>query len=125
MSIFTNRLRRFCQWLPLAVKSEGVISYLNVEEVLHRFLDFLHPGVAKFKDLSIFDRNKMIMLFELERPFKLGTIIPELMFGHQVAIKQQFYGIVKGSPAYTILVVLHPDVEGFNIEMPVGCIDLP
>jgi hypothetical protein len=65
----------------------------------------------------------MIMFLELVRTFELGTVITKLMLGDQVAVEQQFDRIIQGGTAHPVFVVLHPDVKGLDVEMPVGIID--
>ena len=100
------------------------MGHFHSEGFLYILFDLLYPRIGKFYHFPISDINKMVMLFELIGTLKLCTIISELVFGNKVAIEQQFNGIVQGCPADTVLIVLHADVKGFNVEMPFSRIDL-
>jgi hypothetical protein len=67
----------------------------------------------------------MVVLFEFKGTLILGAIVPKLVLGYQVAILQQFNGVIERSTAHPVLVILHLDVEGLYIEVAFGCINLP
>ena len=100
------------------------MGHFHSEGFLYILFDLLYPRIGKFYHFPISDINKMVMLFELIGTLKLCTIIAELGFGNQVAVKQQFNGIVQSCPADTVLIVLHAYVECLYVEMPFSRIDL-
>ncbi len=96
----------------------------DVERIFYKSPDLFDARIRKFHNLACFGIYKMIMLFKLVRSFELGTIIAELVLGHQTAIEQQFDRIVQSSTANPVLVILHANVKGLDIEMAIGIIDL-
>ena len=87
-------------------------------------LDLLQTGIAVLQHLARVKINKMIVLPELVGPLVLGTVVTELVLDHQVAVEQQHDGVVQGGAAYTVLVVFHLVVKRFDVEMPIGGVDL-
>lgn len=90
----------------------------NSQQFFNRCLDFLETGIAKLKYRPIFKVDKVVVLLEFEGTLKLRTVVPELMFGYQVTVLQQFNGIVQSGTAYPVLVIFHLEIKGFDIEMP-------
>lgn len=56
--------------------------------------DFIDPWIAEFDDLTRFNVNKMIMLAALICSLKLCNVLPELVLHNQIAVEQQFNGII-------------------------------
>lgn len=96
----------------------------NAEFFFNGFLYLFNPVVRKFKDFTCTQVNKVIVLLEPERFFKLCTIISKLVFGNKVTIKQEFNGIIKGGTANPVIVGFHFNIKGLYIKMPFGCINL-
>lgn len=57
------------------------------------------------------------MLLTLKRFLELRNVLAELMFNHKVAFKEEVYCVVQCCSAYLIVLVLHKNVKGFDIEM--------
>ena len=70
------------------------MGYIDIEQIFDLGFHLLDPGIIKFENLTGIFIDKMIMLFQQGRFFKLGIVCPELMFGNKTAVKQQFDGIV-------------------------------
>jgi hypothetical protein len=66
----------------------------------------------------------MVVLFEFKGTLILGAVVSKLVLGYQVAILQQFNGVIERSTAHPVLVVLHLNVEGLYVEVAFGCINL-
>jgi len=81
------------------------------------FFNLLNPCITKFKDLPVIDIYKMVMLFKSVGFFELGTVVSELMFCYEIAIKQKFDSIVKCGPAYPVFIILHSDIQCLDIKM--------
>ena len=97
---------------------------LNVKHFLDSLFDRLDPGVAEFYHLARIGKDNMVVIPVEIGFFVLRLILPELVFSHQAAFQQQFYGVVQGGPAYTVLLVLHFDVQGFYIKVIFIVVDL-
>ena len=63
------------------------------------------------------------MLPEQHGFFELCIVRSKLMLGYKSTVEQQFDGIVQCCPADPVLMIFHPDVQRFNIEMPFRCKD--
>ena len=59
----------------------------------------------------------MVMLTALVCSLKLGDILAELVFYHQVTVQQEVDGIIQGGATNPVILVLHEDVKRFDIEM--------
>lgn len=100
------------------------MAYLNTQSFFNSILDFLNTRITKLENITGCKIYKMIMLFEFVRLLKLSAIILELMLNNQIAIEQQFHGIVKSCPAHPVFVVFHLDIQGLDIKMTISKIDL-
>lgn len=49
---------------------------------------------------------------------------PKLVPAHQIASQQQLDGVVQGGPAHSIVLVLHGEVERFDVEMIIAAVNL-
>ena len=92
--------------------------------VRHRLFYLMNPGIAKFLNLATNRTHDVVMLLAEMRLLKLGNVLPKLMLYHQPAVQQQLHRVVQSSPADLIVVVLHADIEGLYIKMPVLGINL-
>ena len=66
----------------------------EVMQFARRIYNFMDPGIAEFDDFPGFNINKMIVLAALIGFFKLSNVLAELMFDDQIAIEEQFNGII-------------------------------
>ena len=57
------------------------------------------------------------MLFEAKRFFVLSEIFTKLMTLHQIAMNQQFQGIINRSSTHPITLIFHVDIERFGVKM--------
>lgn len=101
------------------------MGHFNAETFFEILPDLLNPWIVKFQHFTGIIKNKMIMLFQHGRFFKLSIVRPELVFGDQVTIQQQFNRIVQGCPADPVFVIFHPDVQCLNVKMSFRGKDLP
>ena len=90
----------------------------------YRLFYFMNPGIAKLINPAASSADDMVMLFARKGFLKLGDILSKLMLDNQSAIQQKFHGVVQRSPAYPVAVVFHVDIQRFDIEMSVPCINL-
>ncbi len=82
-------------------------------------LDGLHARVAKFDHFTGICVDEMVVLFGTVRFFKLCHIAAKLMFAYQIAGNQKFDGVVKRGSAYSVFLILHFEVQSFDVEMTV------
>jgi hypothetical protein len=97
---------------------------IDIKQLLDGFFDLFHEGIIELQYLPRIFKDEMIMLLEEAGLLELCVIGPELVLGDQSAIQKQFNGIVQGSPADPVFTVLHPDVQGFDIKVAFGRINL-
>jgi len=109
----------FLRLLHPAVDVERVVRGLEIVQLTGRFYDLLDAGVTEFQYMPGIEIDQVIMLHAPVSFFKLGNVLAELVFDHQVAIEQQFNGIVQGSPADAVIFILHENIKRFNIEVSV------
>lgn len=100
-----------------------MVRNFNMERLFDILFNFFDLRISKFKHQAGFGIDKMVMLLEFVGPLELGTVISELVLGNQVAVQQQLNCIVQRCTANPVLVVLHADIEGLDIEMPVGVVN--
>ena len=97
---------------------------LNVEHFFNSLFYRLDAGVTELYHLAGVGKDDMVVVPVEVGFFILRLVLPELVFSHQAAFQQQFYGIVQGGPAYAVLLVLHFDVQGFDIKVIFIVVDL-
>ncbi len=90
---------------------------LYIENILHRFLDGLDPGIAEFNDLAGVGHNDMVVL-----PVKVGFFVvrlalAKLVLANKFRFQQKIDRIVQRCSAHTIIFVLHFDIKIFYIKM--------
>ncbi len=90
---------------------------IYAEHLFKGFFDILNPGITKFNHFTRLKQD-MVMLLEPIGFFELGQVLPELVLADKITFYQQVKGIVYRSAAYTVIVVLHADIQRFNIKMP-------
>ncbi len=66
----------------------------------------------------------MIVVAVKIRFFILRLVVSKLVLAHKPAFQKKFDGIVQGRPAYPVLLILHFDVERFNVKMIITVVDL-
>lgn len=71
-----------------------MIMNVDVKDVFYGFFNGLYPGIAKFNNLPGIRENYMIVLPVKIRFFVLRQVLSELVFSHQSAFKENFYGVV-------------------------------
>ena len=91
----------------------------EVIEFTCSFDDLIYPGITKFDHISGLHIYKVIMLHTVVCFFKLRNISAELMLNNQAAIQQELNGVVKRGAANTVILVLHKDIERFDIKMTI------
>lgn len=100
-----------------------MVGYGNPQFFFNILLNYLDALVVKLHHLAVVEADKVVVFLEFERPLKLCAVVAKLVFGYQVAIQQQFDGIVKGGPANAVFIVFHPDVKRLDVEMPLGVVN--
>src|SRR5690606_37989396 len=94
-----------------------MIVYFNVKDILYGLFDALTTRVTKFNNFTSIGYNDMVVLLVKIRFFVMCLVLPKLMTAYQTTFQKQFYRIVKGCPANTVVFVFHFYVQRFNIEM--------
>lgn len=94
-----------------AVDVEGMVRGFEIVQFTGRFYDLLNAWVTEFQYLSGIKIYQVIMLHAPVCPLKLGNVLAELVFDHQVAIQQQFNGIVQSGPADAVILILHENIQ--------------
>ena len=82
-----------------------------------RFDDLTYPRIAELDHLSCFHIDKMVVLAALECSFKLGYVLPELMFCNKIAVEEKLNCVVECCSAYPVVLVLHENIKRFYIKM--------
>lgn len=90
---------------------------IHIKDFFYAFFDGFYPGVAKLHDFPGVGQDHMVVLPVEIRFFVLRQVLSELVFSHQAAFQQQFYGVVERGPANAVILVLHFYVERFYVEM--------
>ena len=62
--------------------------------IFNMFDDLVDPGIGKLLHFTAFLTNQMFVVTVVKNFLKMGDIIHELMFDHQIKIKKQIYIIV-------------------------------
>lgn len=113
-----------CIFSASSVNIKGVVTRVEIIDLAGGLNDLLDPGIAEFNHIARFHIDQVIMLHAVVGLFKLRNIFSELVFDHQVAIQQQFDGVVQGGPTDPVIFILHEYIEGFNVKVTVPGIDL-
>ena len=71
---------------------------------------FIDPGITEFNHIPCFYIYEMVMLATLISFFELSYISAKLMFYNEITFKKELDSIVKSSPAYPVILVLHENV---------------
>jgi hypothetical protein len=107
----------------MSVKIEGVIRDGEIKNFAGHFLDLLDSRITELKHTFAICADKVIVLLEFKGFFELGYIFSELMLGNQVAIQEQFDGVVKCCPADPVFLVLHVNVQALDIKVAGAAVD--
>lgn len=124
------RIERYALFIPIvpipapAVNVQGMVAWREVVQFACSPDDLFDPGITKLDDISGVHIDEVVMLHAVVCLFELGDVLAELVLDHQVTVQQEFNGVVQGGPADAVILVLHEDVEGLDIEVPVPGIDL-
>jgi len=102
------------------VQDQGVMKHIKMKDFLNCILNILNSRVAKFHNTVAFSTNQVIVLFIAIRLLVLREILAKLMFADKVAFYKQVQGIVYGSTANAVILILHADIQRFNIEMAIA-----
>ena len=86
--------------------------------IFNMFDDLVDPGIGKLLHFTTFLTNQMFVVTVVKSFLKLGDIIPELMFDHQLTFQQQIYRIVQCCTTNPVIFILHKYVQGFYIKVP-------
>lgn len=94
-----------------------MVRDLNAENVFNRLLDGLDARVAEFDHLARIGHDDVVVLLVEIRFFVMRLVLAELVFAHQSAVEQQFYGVVQRGTRHAVILVFHLDVEVLYIKM--------
>lgn len=109
---------------PIAIEIQRVIVYFDVENFFDGLLDGLNSRIAELEHFTGIGHDDVIVLFVEIRFFVVGLILAELVFADQLAIEQQFDGVVKCGAAYAIIFVFHFDIQILDIKMLFAVVNL-
>ena len=90
---------------------------LDIEDVLDGLLDHLDARVAELDDFARVGHDDVIVLLVEIRFLVMRLVLPELVLADKRAIQQQLDRVVKRGAAYTIVFVLHLEVQVLDVEM--------
>ena len=96
-----------------------MVGGFEIIQFAGRFYDIVDPGITELNHLSRLNIDQVVMLHAMVGFFELRDVLAELVLDHQIAVQQQFNGIVQGGPADTVVLVLHEDIQRLYIEMTV------
>jgi len=94
-----------------------MVMNFNTENLLNCFFDGLYPRVAKLDHLSRIGHNDVVVLLVEIRFLVVALVLPELVPAYKAALQKQFYRVVQRCTAYTVVLVLHFNIERLNIKM--------
>ena len=80
---------------------------IEIEDVAHLIPYLLDARIAEFQNVSAILADEVIVLFVFKRLIKERNIFSKMMFHNQVAVQQQFYGVVDSGAAYPVFLALH------------------
>lgn len=115
---------RLDKLVAITIKVQRMVGNAEVENVSRHVLDLLDARVTELEHLATILTDEMVVLRILVRLLKIGNVLTELMLGHEFAVEQQFNGVVKRGSADAIILLLHLQVERFDVEMSDTRIDL-
>jgi hypothetical protein len=94
--------------------------YAEVQHLAHHDFGVGYAWVAELEHLATVDTNQMVVLLESIRFLVHRLVVAKLMFNHEVAINEQVERVIHRGAAYTIVLILHVDVERLYIEVVVA-----
>ena len=105
------------------IHMQAVVQHFYAEQLFQCGLDLLDAWVAKFEDFTGVGQDDVIVLHDSVALFVLRYFLTELVLTNQVAIDEEFYGVVKGGAAHAGFVRLHLPVQLIDVKMPIEIID--
>ena len=96
------------------------MHHIKVQQFLHGVLYVLNSRIAELYYPVAIGADEVIVLLIPIGLFVLSEVLPKLMFAHQITFDQEIECIVHGGATYPVVFVLHTNVEGFYIEMPIA-----
>lgn len=94
-----------------------MIVYFDIENFFYRLFDRLDTRIAELHDLTGVRKYDMIVLPVKIRFFVVCLVLAKLVLSCQPAFQKQLYGIVQGSPADPVVLVLHFNIQRLYIKM--------
>jgi hypothetical protein len=107
-----------------AVNIKGMMRGFEIIQFTGCTNDLFNARITEFHNLSCIKVNQVIMLHTAISLFELCYVLAELMLYHKVAVKQKFNGIIQRGTAHPVVLVLHKNVQGFDIKVSVPGVDL-
>lgn len=107
----------FTRFIACSVDVERVVTGSEIVEFTCGPDNFINPRVAEFNDIARLQVNQVVVLHAVISLFELRYILTELVFHHQVAVQQQFNGVVERRPADPVVLVFHENIQGFYVKM--------
>jgi hypothetical protein len=107
-----------------SVEIEAMVLNINAKNLFEGRFYVLYARITKFEYLSGIGQYDVVVLLVLEGTFEMGRLVAKLMAAYQVALNEQFDGIVERGPGNAVFFVFHPHIERFNIEMSGIIVDL-
>ena len=103
---------------------QAVVKDFYAEQLFERGFDLLDARVAKFEDFTGVGQDDVVVLHDPVALFVLRYLFTELVLSNQVAIDQEFDGVVEGGATHAGFVRLHLSVQLVDVKMPIEIIDL-
>lgn len=96
----------------------------NAKLFLYSALYLPKAWVAKLHHLLGFRIDEMVVLPILVRLLVLSAVVPKLVLNNQPAVEEQVDGVVQSGTTDAILVVLHPVIQRFDVEVAINGVNL-
>ena len=97
--------------------------HFYTEDLFDCCFDILDAWITELNHFTGIGNDHVVVLLGSMRFFKLRDVLPELVFAHQITSQQQFDGVVQCGTGNAVILVLHLNVQGFDIEMSFVIVD--
>ena len=94
-----------------------MLHHLKSRLACRRLLYLLNARIAELDQAAARSAYQMIVLAALVRPLEVRHIAPELVLHHEAALQQEVYRVIERGAAHPIVLVLHKDIQRFNVKM--------
>ena len=91
----------------------------KIQQLTHHGFDLLNSRVTKFNYFFTIHTNDMVMLFMTVAFFVLCQVFTELVLFNQIALYQQFQGVINRGAANIMCLFVQIMVEGIGLKVVV------